>query len=173
MYVYVPVASCRGSGRFALLVGLARTAEGIGAAFSNLVGESIAEHAGYATAFLFLSVAACVPIVVYAALMPSAVFAKDGHAIDELSVSQSGREAESALATSTAGCGADGGGDCDGGGRLWRDCIASSDPELAGASDVANPLAPPLPLPGAAAVASSRRGRVQDVMVMQLAERGK
>ncbi len=38
---------CRGSERFAMLIGLAKTFEGIGASFSNLLGEIFAEHLGY------------------------------------------------------------------------------------------------------------------------------
>lgn len=77
----------RGSGRFAMLVGLAKTSEGVGASFSNLVGEYIAEVSGYQMAFTVLSVASIVPILLYGICMPSAQFKDDGTAVDELSVS--------------------------------------------------------------------------------------
>jgi predicted MFS family arabinose efflux permease len=78
----------RGSGRFALLIGLARTGDAVGAAFSNLVGETIAEHGGYSNAFLFLSLAALIPLLIYGFLMPSSRYLTDGTAVDELSISQ-------------------------------------------------------------------------------------
>lgn len=79
---------CRGSGRFALLIGLARTADAVGGAFSNLVGETIAEHYGYTNAYVFLSLAALIPLLFYGFFMPSSRYLSDGTAIDELSISQ-------------------------------------------------------------------------------------
>lgn len=78
----------RGSGRFALLIGLARTGDAVGGSFSNLFGEMIAEHAGYTSAFMFLSCAALIPLLTYGLLMPSAKYYSDGTAVDELSISQ-------------------------------------------------------------------------------------
>jgi hypothetical protein len=60
----------------------------VGAAFSNLVGETIAEHHGYTNAFLFLSLASLIPLFVYGLFMPSARHLSDGTAVDELSISQ-------------------------------------------------------------------------------------
>ena len=71
--LYSPAALRSGSGRFALLLGLAKTAEGVGASFSNLVGEVLAEFWGYAGAFLFLSAVSLLPLVLYSVAMPAAV----------------------------------------------------------------------------------------------------
>jgi hypothetical protein len=60
----------------------------VGGAFSNLVGETIAEHGGYTNAFLFLSLAALIPLLIYGIFMPSARHLSDGTAVDELSISQ-------------------------------------------------------------------------------------
>ena len=56
-----------------MLLGLAKTAEGVGASFSNLVGEVIADHWGYANAFIFLSVASLLPVALYSVFMPAGV----------------------------------------------------------------------------------------------------
>jgi hypothetical protein len=56
-----------------MLLGLAKTAEGVGASFSNLIGEVMAEYWGYATAFLVLSAASLLPIMLYSLCMPTAV----------------------------------------------------------------------------------------------------
>lgn len=77
----------RGSGRFAMLVGLAKTAEGIGTSFSNLTGQYMAEVWGYRMAFIALIVASFLPIILYGSFLPSTQFADDGTAVDELSVS--------------------------------------------------------------------------------------
>ena len=74
-----------------MLLGLAKTSEGIGAAFSNLVGEVLAEYKGYDSSFLFLSVAAMLPVFIYSFFMPAAVKIEDldggeGHMADNLSV---------------------------------------------------------------------------------------
>ena len=68
---------------------MAKTAEGIGASFSNLVGESLAEHYGYRTAFAVLSLCATFPIVVYAVFMPAAKVTSVGVIDDEIAVSLS------------------------------------------------------------------------------------
>jgi hypothetical protein len=56
-----------------MLLGLAKTAEGVGASFSNLVGEVMAEHWGYDSAFIFLGVASLLPVALYGIFMPAAV----------------------------------------------------------------------------------------------------
>jgi hypothetical protein len=71
-----------------MLVGMAKTAEGMGAAFSNLVGETLAGTYGYRMAFTVLGLCALIPILVYGLFMPPAKV-HDGVAVDELSVSVS------------------------------------------------------------------------------------
>lgn len=53
-----------------------------------MVGETIAEHGGYTNAFVFLSVAALIPLLIYGIFMPSARHLPDGTVVDELSISQ-------------------------------------------------------------------------------------
>lgn len=71
-----------------MLVGMAKTAEGMGAAFSNLVGETLAGTYGYRMAFTVLSLCALIPMLVYGLFMPPAKV-HGGVAVDELSVSVS------------------------------------------------------------------------------------
>jgi predicted MFS family arabinose efflux permease len=60
----------RGTGRFNLTLGAITTAVGIGASLSQLVAGSIAQHAGFRAAFLFLSVVAVVSFGIFYYCMP-------------------------------------------------------------------------------------------------------
>jgi predicted MFS family arabinose efflux permease len=60
----------RGTGRFNLTLGAITTAVGVGASLSQIVAGSIAQHAGFRAAFLFLSVVAVVAFGIFYFLMP-------------------------------------------------------------------------------------------------------
>ena len=68
----------RGTGRFALVYGIARTCDVLGGSFSNLIAQTVAEYYGYKNAFLFLSVTSLIPIVLYSVAIPSATVSVDG-----------------------------------------------------------------------------------------------
>ena len=55
----------RGSGRFNFVFGLVNTAHAVGDAFSNLVGQHIADNNGYELAFMLLSVIGTLPVILY------------------------------------------------------------------------------------------------------------
>lgn len=59
----------RGSGRFNLGQGIAMTAVGTGAAFSNLLAGAVAKHAGYAAGFLTLGGIAALALLLFATAM--------------------------------------------------------------------------------------------------------
>lgn len=58
-----------GSGRFNLCQGIAMTAVGIGAAFSNLLAGAVAKHGGYAVSFITLSVIAATALLLFGMAM--------------------------------------------------------------------------------------------------------
>ncbi len=59
----------RGSGRFNLGQGIAATAVGAGAAFSNLLAGTVAKHAGYASSFITLAAIAALALALFASSM--------------------------------------------------------------------------------------------------------
>lgn len=63
----------RGSGRFNFVFGMVNTAQAVGGAFSNLVAQVIAEQKGYSGAFVFLTVMAILPVIVFGLMMPSSI----------------------------------------------------------------------------------------------------
>ena len=69
------------------MVGTIKTVESLGAAFSSLCGEQLAEIVNYSVAFGVLSVIAILPIIIYGCWMPSGrrnMFT--GEMIEELSI---------------------------------------------------------------------------------------
>ena len=48
-----------------MAVGTIKTMESLGASFSNLIGESIADYMGYEISFLFLAFLGILPIWIY------------------------------------------------------------------------------------------------------------
>jgi predicted MFS family arabinose efflux permease len=60
----------RGTGRFNLTLGAITTAVAIGASLSQVVAGSIAQHAGFRAAFLFLSVVAVLAFGIFYFFMP-------------------------------------------------------------------------------------------------------
>jgi MFS family permease len=60
----------RGTGRFNVAQGAVITAQGIGAAMSNMLAGVIAVYAGYSAAFLTLAAVAAVGLAIYLFLMP-------------------------------------------------------------------------------------------------------
>lgn len=65
----------RGSGRFNFVFGMVNTSQAVGGAFSNLVAQIIAEREGYSGAFVFLTVMALVPILLFGVMMPADIVA--------------------------------------------------------------------------------------------------
>lgn len=65
------VTVCRGTGHFSVIVGTIKTVESLGAAFSSLFGEQMAEVVNYSVAFGVLSAIAVLPILIYSLYMPS------------------------------------------------------------------------------------------------------
>ncbi|CAM9252576.1 unnamed protein product, partial [Ectocarpus fasciculatus] len=65
----------RGSGRFNFVYGMVNTSQAVGGAFSNLIAQAIAEQEGYSGAFVFLTIMALIPLVVFGVMMPSTIVA--------------------------------------------------------------------------------------------------
>ena len=63
----------RGTGRFNVAQGAVITAQGIGAAMSNMVAGLVVVHAGYSAGFLTLAAVAALGVGVYLFLMPETV----------------------------------------------------------------------------------------------------
>jgi hypothetical protein len=61
----------RGTGHFSAIVSTIKTVESLGAAFSSLCGEQLAEVVNYSVAFCVLSLIAILPIIIYGCFMPS------------------------------------------------------------------------------------------------------
>jgi MFS family permease len=62
----------RGSGRFNFVFGIVNTSNAVGGAFSNLIGQFIAQHYGYEAAFVSLSAVALFCLLIVVAFMPGA-----------------------------------------------------------------------------------------------------
>ena len=70
LYVIVVADLTEGSGRYNLALGVIATAQGIGAALSNLVSGYIVNSWGYNAGFLFLAAIAALAFMVYYFLVP-------------------------------------------------------------------------------------------------------
>jgi MFS family permease len=77
----------RGTGRFNLVIGMVKTMESLGGSFSNLIGESIAEHSGYRMAFIVLGISSFLPFIVYQVYVPEGVVDNSGVIVETLSIS--------------------------------------------------------------------------------------
>ena len=67
-------------------MGTIKTIESLGAAFSNLLGENLADVVSYSTAYGVLSIVGLFPIFLYGYYMPFGVHTPDGYVVEDLSI---------------------------------------------------------------------------------------
>eukprot|EP01041_Mallomonas_annulata_P012187 gene12187-25590_t len=104
----------RGTGRFSMAVGTIKTMESLGASFSHLFAEGLADYYGYDAAFCFLSIVGLFPMLLYWIHMPETLESVVVTSVSTSSSSSSSLSSSRTRNRNIGGCrGGGGGGDLD------------------------------------------------------------